>query len=159
MEVSKFCRKWVAGISVAAVLAVLPGVASSADSLQLEDYAGKVVVLDFWASWCVPCRRSFPWMNEMQEKYADEGLVIIAVNLDNNAIDAAEFLQEYPASFRIVYDSDKSLAQQFDVQAMPSSFLIDRDGRVIDVHMGFKVKQQAEYEATIVEALSSSASH
>jgi len=153
MEVARSCRERVVGATVAAMLAVLPGVASAADSLQLEDYAGKVVVLDFWASWCVPCRRSFPWMNDMQDKYADQGLVIIAVNLDNNAVDAARFLQEYPASFRIVYDSDKALAQQFDVQAMPSSFLIDRDGKVIDAQMGFKVKQQDEYEAAIVDVL------
>lgn len=153
MEVTKSNREWMASVAVAALLAVLPGVASSAGSLQLEDYRGKVVVLDFWASWCVPCRRSFPWMNDMQEKYADQGLVIIAVNLDNNAVDAAQFLQEYPANFRIVYDSDKTLAQAYAVQAMPTSFLIDRDGKVIDAHMGFKVRQQADYEATIANTL------
>jgi len=142
-----------ASVSVATMLAVLPGVASTAESLQLEEYAGKVVVLDFWASWCVPCRRSFPWMNEMQQKYAEDGLIIVAVNLDNDSIDAAKFLREYPAKFRIVYDTDKELAREFGVQAMPSSFLIGRDGEVSSSHLGFKVKQQAEYEAAIVEAL------
>jgi cytochrome c biogenesis protein CcmG/thiol:disulfide interchange protein DsbE len=153
MEVSKYCREWVAGVSVAAMLVLLPDVGSSAESFQLSEYEGKVVVLDFWASWCVPCRRSFPWMNQMHQKYADEGLVIVAVNLDNNAVDAAAFLREYPPNFRIVYDTDKTLARSYGIQAMPSSILVGRDGEPVDVHLGFKVKQQPEYEAAIREAL------
>ena len=89
----------------------------------------------------------------MQQKYGDDGLIIIGVNLDNNAVDAASFLRDYPAKFRIVYDTDKELAREFGVQAMPSSFVIGRDGEVIGGHLGFKVKQEAEYEAAIVEAL------
>ena len=151
--IPEFCREWPARLILAAMLAVLPVAASTAESLQLDEYEGKVVVLDFWASWCVPCRRSFPWMNEMQEKYADRGLVIIAVNLDNNLDDAASFLREYPAKFRIFYDKDRSLAREFEVQAMPTSYLIGRDGKLADMHLGFKVKQQEEYEAAILEAL------
>ncbi|MCJ7593111.1 MAG: TlpA family protein disulfide reductase, partial [Woeseiaceae bacterium] len=82
-------------------LFAVPGVVSATDTLQVSDYHGKVLVVDFWASWCVPCRRSFPWMNEMQQKYGDEDLVIVAVNLDNEASDAAEFLRQYPAKFKI----------------------------------------------------------
>jgi len=153
MDVARFCRDWVAGVSVATMLAVLPDVASAADSLRLEEYEGKVVVLDFWASWCVPCRRSFPWMSEMQQRYADQGLIIIAVNLDNNSVDAASFLQEYPAKFRIVYDTDKELAREYGVQAMPSTYLIGRGGELVETHLGFKIAQQDDYEAAIVEAL------
>ena len=89
----------------------------------------------------------------MWEKYADQGLVIVGVNLDNKVEDAHQFLKEYPAQFDVVYDSDKSLAKEFDVVAMPSSFLIGRDGEVRAAHLGFKVKLQDEYEAAIVEAL------
>ena len=89
----------------------------------------------------------------MQEKYADDGLVIIAINLDNSPGDATAFLEEYSVRFEIAYDADKSLARKFSVQAMPTSFLLSRKGDVIDSHMGFKVKQQAEYEAAIVAAL------
>ena len=88
-------------------LAVTP-IATAADqsqSLNLSDYRGKVVVLDFWASWCVPCRRSFPWLNTMNDKYADQGLVIIGVNVDQEPASAAEFLEEYPARFQIRYDT------------------------------------------------------
>jgi len=126
---------------------------SAATSFDLEEYAGKVVVLDFWASWCVPCRRSFPWLNTMHEKYGDDGLVIVGVNLDLDRAEAERFLGEFPASFDIVYDEDKGLAKQYEVIAMPSSYLIGRDGRILERHLGFKVKKQADYEAAIVSAL------
>ena len=126
---------------------------SAEDSLDLTQYRGKVVVLDFWASWCTPCRRSFPWWNTMHAKYADEGLVIIGVNLDNKPDAALAFLEEFPASFKIYYDTDKELAQEFGVQAMPSSYIIGRNGEIFAKHFGFKVKKQDEYEAVIVDAL------
>jgi thiol-disulfide isomerase/thioredoxin len=134
-------------------LFAIPGVVSATDTLQVSDYHGKVLVVDFWASWCVPCRRSFPWMNEMQQKYGDEDLVIVAVNLDNEASDAAEFLRQYPAKFKISYDPERNLAREFEVEAMPTSFLIDRNGNVIERHLGFKTGQVDDYEAAIVSAL------
>jgi cytochrome c biogenesis protein CcmG/thiol:disulfide interchange protein DsbE len=146
-------RKVLASAVVAALLVAYPVVSSADDNLQLSDYQGKVVVLDFWASWCVPCRRSFPWMNTMQEKYADDGLVIIAVNLDNEVSEAKAFLQQYPAKFQIFYDHDRQLARQLAVEAMPSSFLIGRDGEVSERHLGFKSAKTDEYEAAIVAAL------
>ena len=128
---------------------------STADStFDLTDYKGKVVLLDFWASWCVPCRRSFPWMNGMQEKYGDDGLVIIGVNMDSDPADRNEFLQEYPAQFTIINDPDGELARAHDVIAMPSSYIFDRDGVLVTRHMGFKVKRQDEYEDILVESLS-----
>ena len=137
---------------VIVLMAAVPSVSVAGD-LDLEKYAGKVVILDFWASWCVPCRRSFPWMNEMQEKYAEEGLIIIAVNVDREVENAAAFLAEYPANFEIVYDPDAALAKEYKIQVMPSSFVIGRDGASIDRHSGFKVKKQDEYEAVIRAAL------
>ena len=128
---------------------------TTADStFDLTDYKGKVVLLDFWASWCVPCRRSFPWMNGMQEKYGDDGLVIIGVNMDSDPADRNEFLQEYPAQFTIINDPDGELARAHDVIAMPSSYIFDRDGVLVTRHMGFKVKRQDEYEDILVESLS-----
>lgn len=130
-----------------------PGHAETAPGVDLEALEGKVVVLDFWASWCVPCRRSFPWLNTMHDKYGDAGLVIIGVNLDNDPAEARAFLDEFPPRFRIHYDREKTLARQFDVVAMPSSYVIGRDGQVAGRHLGFKVKKQAEYEAAIAAAL------
>lgn len=138
---------------LALILLGVPLAAAPAESFDLASYRGNVVVLDFWASWCVPCRRSFPWMNAMQEKYRDRGLVIVGVNLDADADDAARFLESYPAQFEITYDPDADLARQFDVIAMPSSYVIGRDGQRIATHLGFKVRQQDEYEALLVKAL------
>jgi thiol-disulfide isomerase/thioredoxin len=123
--------------------------------LDLSRYEGKVVIVDFWASWCVPCRRSFPWMNRMHDKYTADGLVIIAVNLDRSTDDAARFLAKYPAKFEIVYDPTGVLAKKYRVEVMPSSIIIGRNGEMIERHAGFKVKRQNEYEATIRAALRS----
>jgi thiol-disulfide isomerase/thioredoxin len=122
-------------------------------SFELLEYRGKVVVLDFWASWCVPCRRSFPWMNEMQDKYGDQGLVIVGVNMDAEPELAQAFLQDFPANFRIIEDANGELAKKFDVIAMPSSYVINRNGDVVQRHLGFKVKRQDEYEALIRDVL------
>ena len=149
-------RAWLAALLVAQ-LALLPWTpVAASETFDPGQYAGKVVVLDFWASWCVPCRRSFPWLNAMHDKYAEQGLVIVGINLDMERGDAAKFLEEYPAEFAIVYDENKELARQFDVVAMPSSYVIGRDGQLAAKHMGFKVKQQDEYEALIVGALQTS---
>lgn len=148
-------RPFLAVTTLLAMLALAPSVNGqpSASDLNLEDYVGQVVVMDFWASWCVPCRRSFPWLNAMQAKYRDDGLVIIGVNLDKENESAADFLRQFPADFLVVYDPDATLAEQFGVQGMPSSYVIGRDGEIAAEHLGFKVKRQDKYEAAIVAAL------
>jgi len=147
----KMKRLGVLLISLAVLLSPLPR--AEAGESDLAAYAGKVVVVDFWASWCVPCRRSFPWLNSMHEKYGDQGLVIIGVNLDEARNDAEAFLAEYPPKFEIWYDESKELAREYDVTAMPMSYVIGRDGQRVARHFGFKVKKQDEYEAAILAAL------
>ena len=119
----------------------------------LDAYAGKVVLVDFWASWCSPCLQSFPWMNELQRRHGAEGLVIVAVNVDQDRTLADAFLTKVPAQFRVEYDTQGALALQFGVQAMPTSFLIDRGGNVRLRHAGFKEKQREEREAEIEQLL------
>ena len=139
---------------LAILLAPLMAVAQApSTTFNLAEHEGKVVVVDFWASWCVPCRRSFPWLNSMRAKYADQGLVIIGVNVDASRADATAFLDKYPAEFLIHFDTEGSLATEYGVEAMPSSFVIGRDGQVMARHLGFKVKRQDEYEAILVNAL------
>jgi thiol-disulfide isomerase/thioredoxin len=141
-------------LSVVLLLSWQGSVADNAP-FNITDYEGKVVVLDFWASWCVPCRRSFPWLNEMHARYGDDGLVIIGVNLDQERSEAEAFLQEFPAQFQIYFDVSKALATEYEVVAMPSSYLLGPDGEILKRHYGFKVKKQEEYEAAIVAALES----
>jgi len=121
-----------------------------------EDVArarGEVVWLDFWASWCGPCRHSFPWMNAMQKKYGPFGLTIIAVNLDSNREDAEHFLASIPAGFKVQFDPEGRLAERYDVEAMPSSYILSRTGKVVERHLGFKESKEMQYEASIREAL------
>jgi cytochrome c biogenesis protein CcmG, thiol:disulfide interchange protein DsbE len=122
-------------------------------AVRLADYQGKVVYLDFWASWCVPCRLSFPWMNEMQAKYERNGLRIVGVNVDRKPEDAAKFLARTPAQFEIAYDAAGHTPRAYGVKAMPSSFLIGPDGKVIDVHRGFSEADRPELERKLRRAL------
>ena len=135
------------------VCASYGAMAEPAITLDLDQYKGKVVVLDFWASWCVPCRRSFPWLNAMHAKYSAKGLIIIGVNVDNDREAAVAFLEDYPADFQIYYDADAVLAKQHGIQGMPSTVVIGRHGEIEETHIGFKVKRQHEYEAALVAAL------
>lgn len=121
--------------------------------LDLAQYRGKVVYLDFWASWCPPCRESFPWMNAMQHKYGSQGLVIVAVNVNEHTQNAIKFLKQIPAHFRIVYDPQGILAKQYNLIGMPSSFIIGRNGRVHYRDMGFRGSSPKKYEAELRSAL------
>ena len=141
----------------AVLLAIAPALAGET-VIDLDQYEGKVVVVDFWASWCVPCRRSFPWLDEMQNKYLQQGLVVIGVNMDADAAAAESFLKEFPVSFDIVRDADGALARQYDVIAMPSSYVIDRNGNIAARHLGFKTARLQEYEATLLKVLNKSES-
>jgi len=129
---------------VAALLTLLGASTTRADDdLNLAALQGKVVYLDFWASWCAPCRKSFPWMDAMQRTYAERGLVVVAVNLDQERALADEFVREFSPHFRIMFDSKGALAEAFKVSGMPSSFVIDRRGVVRYRHVGFREQTQA----------------
>jgi len=119
----------------------------------LAQHKGEVVYLDFWASWCVPCRKSFPWMNMVQEKYQTKGFSIISVNLDADYALAQKFLKENPASFSVIYDPKGKLAKHFKIQGMPSSMLIGRDGKIKQRHTGFFTKKIPQYQQEIEKLL------
>lgn len=121
--------------------------------INLAGFKGKVVYLDFWASWCAPCRKSFPWMNEMERRYDSDGLVVVAVNLDKERDLAEQFLHDVPARFTVAYDPEGKVAERYGVQGMPSSILIGRDGKVIGTHLGFRTDDISELEKTLKTAL------
>lgn len=118
-------------------------------SIDLKQYKEQVLYFDFWASWCGPCAKSFPYMNKLEASLKSRGLQIIAVNLDENVSDAGDFLAKVPADFTLVYDSSQNCAKSFDVQAMPSTYLIDKQGIVRHVHLGFRDGEVAELQEMI----------
>jgi len=119
----------------------------------LEKHYGEVVYLDFWASWCGPCRKSFPWMNKIAAEYKQQGFSVISVNLDANRDLATQFLVESPASFAVIYDPKGAIAKHFKIQGMPSSMLIGRDGKIKSRHTGFFINKIPEYEQEISQLL------
>jgi cytochrome c biogenesis protein CcmG, thiol:disulfide interchange protein DsbE len=128
----------------------LPGVK---DPVKLSDFKGKLVYVDFWASWCGPCKQSFPFMNAMQNKYKAQGFEIIAVNVDATTTDATTFLTKVPATFTVAFDPKGDTPKRYKLKAMPSSYLIGRDGKVLNVHQGFKAEDPVDLEKRIAQAL------
>jgi len=118
-------------------------------SVSLQEFAGKVVYVDFWASWCGPCRKSFPWMNAMQAKYQQQGLEVVAINLDVDTALAHEFLSKLPGHFTLRFNPEGDVAQAFELQGMPSSFLFNRKGELVQTHMGFFTENTPAYEHEI----------
>ncbi len=117
--------------------------------VSLESLRGQVVYVDFWASWCGPCRRSFPWMNEMQRRYGGQGLAVVAINVDKNPVEAARFLERNPAQFAVAYDQAGATPLAYAVRDMPSSYLIDPRGKVVEVEHGFRDERKDPLERRI----------
>jgi cytochrome c biogenesis protein CcmG/thiol:disulfide interchange protein DsbE len=154
-----------AGLALAATLVVAPcpalgvGAGDAAPGFALPDgqggtitlagLRGRVVYVDFWASWCGPCRRSFPWLNEMQQRYGAQGFTVVAINVDTRRADAQRFLDAVPAQFAIAYDAAGTTPAAFDVKGMPSSFLVDARGDVVLVEIGFRDDRKAALEEVI----------
>ncbi|CAN5884481.1 TlpA disulfide reductase family protein [soil metagenome] len=128
----------------------LPG---RAGNIKLSDFKGKTVYLDFWASWCGPCKQSFPWMNEMQSRYSSKGLRVISINVDQKTDDAKAFLSENPARFEVAFDAAGKTPRSYAIKGMPTSVLIGPDGKVVMVHGGFKEEQRDELERQIKQTL------
>lgn len=125
----------------------------SAQPLALQAFRGRVLYVDFWASWCVPCRLSMPALDALQRKHATRGFAVVGVNKDNTPADAQRFLQRVPVGFALVDDRGDALARAFDVKAMPSGYLVDRRGVVRRVHRGFTAQTAAALEREIEELL------
>lgn len=114
---------------------------------------GGVVYVDFWASWCVPCRRSFPWMKDLVGKYGEKGLQIVTINLDQDANAARKFLEDTGASLPVVFDPSGKLAKLYDLQVMPTSFVYARDGTLRLRKEGFDPKEVESTERLIQKLL------
>ncbi len=111
---------------------------ADAPATELRADGASVLYVDFWASWCVPCLQSFPFMNALQRDYAKRGLKVIGVNVDEQSADAVRFLRLHPAAFTVGADAQGSCPRAFGVMGMPSSFLVDRRGVIRYVQRGFR---------------------
>jgi thiol-disulfide isomerase/thioredoxin len=127
-----------------AIQAALP------DSISLDD---KVVYLDFWASWCVPCRQSFPKMQDLYDRYHSRGLEIVAVSVDKDHAAALKFLRDTKATFPVIFDSTGSLAEKYGLEAMPSSFIYGRDGQLVSRKRGFRPEDTDSLDYAIFKLL------
>jgi thiol-disulfide isomerase/thioredoxin len=121
--------------------------------VDLQQYNGKVVYLDFWASWCAPCRVSFPLLNTLHQKLKSQGFEVVAVNLDEKKANADKFLQEIPVDFTVLHDSDGSWSDKYVVESMPTSFIIDKHGVVQLIHHGFTSEDIGSLEQKITALL------
>lgn len=122
------------------------------EKVSLSSYRGKVVLIDFWASWCIPCRVSFPLYNKLYAKYKDRGFEILALNTDSEISKAHTFLKDFPVAFTVLEDG-KDAAKQLNLSEMPTSFLVNKDGTIIQKHEGFREGDIQKLDAEIAAAL------
>jgi len=125
-------------------------------TIRLFDLKGQVVLLDFWASWCVPCATAFPAIDRLQSELRDRGFTVLAINVDEDRRNAERFLSSRPHGVTVLFDAKGRAAEAFRLQGMPSSVLVDRAGRIRVTHTGYTEKTIAQYRAEILALLGES---
>ena len=121
-------------------------------TVQLSSLKGQVVMINFWATWCGPCRQEMPLLEQLQAKYEPLGFTLLGVNVETDSAAASAWLKGVPVSFPILFDTKNAVAERFGVMGMPSSVFVDREGRVRHVHRGYKPGDEAQY-ADMIRAL------
>jgi len=122
-------------------------------NLRLQEQRGRVVMINFWATWCGPCRQEMPHLNRLYDKYKASGFVLLGVNVDDDAGNAQVVATKLGVKFPVLLDSDKLVSKLYDLSTMPSTVLIDRDGKVRFVHRGYLSGYEDVYEKQIRELL------
>jgi thiol-disulfide isomerase/thioredoxin len=143
-----------AGVAVGQVAppVILPAL-SQAGEISLESFRGKVVYADFWASWCGPCRISFPQLEKLRQELGPQGFEVLAINVDTDEADARRFLAEVPVSYPVLYDGKGVTPKTFGILGMPTGYLIDRQGVVREIHQGFRKNDGDVLRTAIVTLL------
>ena len=158
--------RWAFGAALSlAATAVVPAVAPAAaapdftlhsmegPNLRLQEQRGRVVMVNFWATWCGPCRQEMPHLNRLYEKYRASGFVLLGVNVDDDTRKAADVAGKLGVKFPVLLDTDKKVSRLYDLSTMPSTVLIDRDGKVRYVHRGYQTGYEEAYDKQIRELL------
>ena len=127
--------------------------AMSGPNMRLKDQRGRVVMVNFWATWCAPCRQEMPHLNHLYQKYRSSGFVLLGVNVDEDSSKAADVVAKLGITFPVLLDADKRVSKLYDLSTMPSTVLIDRDGKVRYVHRGYLAGYEDAYEKQIRELL------
>jgi peroxiredoxin len=121
----------------------------SGENIKLSELRGNVVMVNFWASWCGPCRQEMPLLQQLYERYQGMGFTLLGINVDEQPAAAQKMLKEIPVNFPILYDSSNKVSKQYQVKAMPSTFMVDRDGNIRYLHKGYKAGYEDDYQQQI----------
>jgi peroxiredoxin len=122
-------------------------------NLRLHEQRGRVVLVNFWATWCGPCRQEMPLLEQLHQKYQGSGFTLLGVNVDSDSRQAISLASKLGVSFPVLLDGEKTVSKLYDLNSMPSTLLIDRDGKVRYVHRGYQAGYEALYEKQIRELL------
>ena len=114
-------------------------------NLRLEEYRGQVVLINFWASWCGPCRQEMPILDRLHKRYEDTGFAVLGVNVEGEAAPAQKIVDKTNVTFPVLIDEGQAVSELYDLEAMPSTVVVDRDGLVRYVHRGYKPGDEAKY--------------
>jgi len=123
------------------------------ENVKLSEHRGKVIMINFWASWCAPCRKEMPHLEELYQRYKDGGFTLLGVNVEEDASAAKDLLKEVRVSFPILFDSDNKVSQMYNVEAMPSTVILDRDGNMRFIHKGYEAGYEDEYQKQVRELI------
>lgn len=115
-------------------------------NLKLSEFRGQVVLLNFWASWCGPCRQEMPLLDQLQQRYSSLGFTVLGVNVEEDSSKAKAMLKAVPVSFPILFDTQNTVSKKYKVSGMPSTVMIDRDGNMRYLHKGYKAGDEQTYK-------------
>lgn len=125
----------------------------SGNNLRLSEHRGEVVMINFWASWCGPCRQEMPILDELQQRYSKAGFTVLGVNVEQDNTTAVKLLKGMDLSFPILFDPTSKVSEMYDVSAMPSTVMVDRDGNMRYLHRGYKPGYEDQYREQIRELI------
>jgi peroxiredoxin len=148
LRAAAFCGLLAASLLAGASTPLAPNFtlpSRSGDKVSLADLKGKVVMLNFWASWCGPCRQEMPLLDQMHKRYSSLGFTLLGVNVEADTADAERWLEQTPVSFPVLFDRDSKVSELYEVSAMPSTVFIDRKGNMRYLHRGYKPGDESEY--------------
>jgi len=123
------------------------------NNVKLSEQRGKVIMINFWASWCAPCRKEMPLLEELYQRYKDGGFTLLGVNVEEDSSAAKDLLKEIQVSFPILFDSQNAVSQLYGVEAMPSTVILDRDGNLRFIHKGYQPGYEDEYQKQVRELI------